>query len=224
MADTKISALTALAGAGIDAINDVLPIVDTSATTTKKSTVAQLAIGMAATQSDMDTGTNTSTLVNPSLNRISLGTEQATTSGTTKDFTGIPSGTRRITIMFVGVSTNGSSGLLVQLGDSGGIENSGYASSAVITNAPSSAQSTSGFILTVSNSASLLYSGQVTLSLEDSADFTWVESSCLSATAGDVCVSAGSKATSAELTQVRITTVNGTDAFDAGVINIQFER
>lgn len=48
MANTKISALTALTGAGVDSAADVLPIVDTSATTTKKITVAELLIGLAA--------------------------------------------------------------------------------------------------------------------------------------------------------------------------------
>jgi hypothetical protein len=41
MADTKVSALTALTGAGT-ATNDVLPIVDTSATTSKSITVAEV--------------------------------------------------------------------------------------------------------------------------------------------------------------------------------------
>lgn len=39
---TKISALTSLAGGSVDAANDVLAIVDTSASTTKKITVADL--------------------------------------------------------------------------------------------------------------------------------------------------------------------------------------
>lgn len=223
MADTKISALAALTGAGTDAAADVLPIVDTSATATKKIVVNQLAIAMAASQADVDAGTNTSTLINPFLNRISLGTEQSA-SGTAVTFTGIPSGTRRITIMLAGVSSNGSSNLLVQLGDSGGIENTGYSSSAVITNTPASAQSTAGLVLTVSNADAIVYHGMMTLSLEDSSDFTWVGGGTLVSLSGNVCIGGGSKALSAELTQVRVTTVNGTDAFDAGVINIQFER
>ncbi len=46
MADLKISALTALAGASVDSTADVLPIVDTSAVTTKKITAAELAIAL----------------------------------------------------------------------------------------------------------------------------------------------------------------------------------
>ena len=47
MADSKISALTALASADV-ASTDVLPIVDISATTTKKITIANLAASVAA--------------------------------------------------------------------------------------------------------------------------------------------------------------------------------
>lgn len=42
MADTKISALTALTGANVDPAADVLPIVDTSVTTNKKILVGEL--------------------------------------------------------------------------------------------------------------------------------------------------------------------------------------
>lgn len=47
MADLKISQLTALVAAGVDAAADVLPIVDTSAVETKKITVANLKTAVA---------------------------------------------------------------------------------------------------------------------------------------------------------------------------------
>lgn len=46
MADQKISALTALTGANVDTTADVLPIVDTSVTTTKKILVSELGIAI----------------------------------------------------------------------------------------------------------------------------------------------------------------------------------
>ena len=55
-----------------------------------------------------------------------LGTAQASTSGASIDFTSIPSWVKRITVMFSGVSTNGSSNWLVQLGTASGVENTGY--------------------------------------------------------------------------------------------------
>jgi hypothetical protein len=57
---------------------------------------------------------------------ITAGTAVASTSGTSIDFTSIPSWVKRITVMIAGVSTNGSSIIQIQLGDSGGVETSGY--------------------------------------------------------------------------------------------------
>ena len=54
-----------------------------------------------------------------------LGTSQ-TASGTQVDFTGIPTWAKKVTILFDGISLNGTAQLRVQLGDSGGIETSGY--------------------------------------------------------------------------------------------------
>lgn len=47
MADTKISALTALTGASVTTADDIIPIVDTSVTTTKKITVDELGLALA---------------------------------------------------------------------------------------------------------------------------------------------------------------------------------
>jgi hypothetical protein len=58
--------------------------------------------------------------------RIVLATAQASTSGTSIDFTGIPAGAKRITVMFSGVSLSGSASYLFQLGDAGGFETTGY--------------------------------------------------------------------------------------------------
>lgn len=49
MANTKISALAALTGANVDATADILPIVDTSATTTKGILVGEAGIAIAKT-------------------------------------------------------------------------------------------------------------------------------------------------------------------------------
>lgn len=162
---------------------------------------------------------------------ISLGftltAEQASTSGTSIDFTSIPSWVRRIVVQFVGVSTNGTNPLLIQIGDSGGIETSGYlGSGAVMANAAATAasNSTAGFIIQATNAAAVLH-GAITLTLEDSSDNTWVCAGSLARSdIAAVNVTAGSKATSATLDRVRITTVGATDTFDAGVISIQYSQ
>ena len=236
MADSKISALTSLAGGSVVTADDVLPIVDTSVTTTKKITVDDLKTAMgvqAATtsvsgmvellnQSEYDAGTDTSRVPTASLNKVSLLATQATTSGTTKDFT-IPAGVREISVLFVGVSTNSTSNLLIQIGDSGGIENSGYDSSANATGAAVDATSTAGFVITQLLSASDAVSGSITLRLVDSATFTWVSSGAVKqgAGSGSSSFSAGSKSLSAELTTVRVTSVSG-DTFDAGLVGCSY--
>jgi hypothetical protein len=153
-----------------------------------------------------------------------LGTEQATTSGTSINFTNIPSWVKRITVQLVGVSTSGTSNLLVQIGDSGGIEDTAYVSGAWQGGTgDTSATSTAGMIATAAVTAAGTMTGAVTLTLEDSSDNTWVATGALIRSDGAGQLSAGSKALSATLDKVRLTTVNGTDTFDAGSVNILYE-
>ena len=158
---------------------------------------------------------------------ITLATAQASTSGTSIDFTGIPVGTKKITINFVGVSTNGTSPLQIQLGDAGGFESAGYSGGVtglIAGGAISGTNMTAGFLVTNANLAASGYSGSVSLTLEKSSAFTWCETAIIADTVGTTTnVSGGSKSLSAELTQVRITTAGGADTFDAGEINITYE-
>ena len=172
----------------------------------------------------MPAGTGTVSVNGVSSNIVS-GTAQNSTSGTSIDFTGIPSWVKRITVMFSQVSTNGTSIPQIQLGDSGGFETTGYLSGgAFITTAAGVAATTatSGFII-YSNSAGASLSGSIVLSLLGSN--TWVaQGIILQATStANIAQNAGTKTLSDTLTQVRITTVNGTDTFDAGSINILYE-
>ena len=151
-----------------------------------------------------------------------LGTEVAATSGTSIDFTSIPSWVKRITIMFVGVSTSGTDALWVQVGDAGDIETTGYSS--VCDAAAGAGSSTSAFLVCNVVVAAGALHGKVTISLEDAANFTWVfVGQLINTSASTRFVSAGSKSLSAALDRVRITTVSGTDTFDAGAINILYE-
>ena len=141
------------------------------------------------------------------------------------DFTGIPSWVKRITVMFQGVSANGTSVIQIQIGDSGGVETTGYLGAAgYIQNASSTgcASFTSGFAITSAINATSVYHGSMIITLLGSN--AWVANGAFARS--DVAVQnfgQGSKALSDTLTQVRITTVNGTDTFDAGTINIMYE-
>ena len=170
--------------------------------------------------------TQTLVPVSNTLAPLVSGTAVASTSGTSIDFTGIPSWVKRITVMFSGVSTNGTSNLLIQSG-SGSIATSGYVSASVVVNAvagnsTTGITSTAGFIA-YSASASNSTSGFFTL--VNVSGNVWVSSNNLYLAAGNVfCESgAGTVTLGGTLDRVRITTANGTDTFDAGSINILYE-
>ncbi|MGH8908862.1 MAG: LamG-like jellyroll fold domain-containing protein [Egibacteraceae bacterium] len=156
---------------------------------------------------------------------LTLGTEQDTTSGTTIDFS-VPAGAKRVTINFAGVSTDAASTYMVQLGDAGGPETTGYDSKSI----PLLSAATPGTMTTLSNAlifgivtnAADLFSGTMTLILEDAANFTWSMTGIGMTDGSLLFVACGRKALSQELSQIRITT-NAGDTFDAGAINITYE-
>jgi len=152
---------------------------------------------------------------------ITSATAVASTSGTSIDFTGIPSWAKRITVMFNGVSVSGSSIVQVQLGDSGGVETTGYTASASYSGGD--ATSTTGFLATALGTATYAISGA--LIFTNLSGNIWVLNGVNAWTAGTSGASmcSGTKTLSDVLDRVRITTVNGTDAFDAGSINIMYE-
>ena len=165
---------------------------------------------------------------NIEISGLRLSSEQATTSGTSVDFTGIPSWVKRITVGIVGVSGNGTSIPMIQLGTAGGFETSGYSGNAFnITTAPavSDTAMSAGFLLAGLSAATVVIHGIATLILEDAANNTWAFSSVLGRS--DVSTSmqfaGGTKSLSAVLTQIRFTFVNGSDAFDAGAVNLLLE-
>ena len=162
-------------------------------------------------------------------NGIASGTVTASTSGTSIDFTSIPSWVKRITVMFSGVSTNGTSNLLVQIGDSGGIETTGYDTTAVSTVAvstvASAAQPGTGLQLTTGGvlAAGTVTTGIITITYFSSLNWVMSTNNAQKGSAVSTCTASTSKTLSDTLDRIRITTVNGTDTFDAGSINILYE-
>ena len=152
---------------------------------------------------------------------VSIETAQASTAGTAINFTGIPSGTKTITIIFDSVSVLGGSNIYIQIGDSGGIEATGY-DSASTTIGVGTVGATAAFVIRNTAGANH-FSGTYTLHLLKPSTFTWAGQGCFAeATTPLVTNSAGSKSLSAELDRVTITSV-GPDTFDNGTINIQYE-
>ena len=152
------------------------------------------------------------------------GTAVASTSGTSIDFTSIPSWVKRITVMFQGVSTNGTSTPQIQVG-AGSITTTGYNSCGTVISATAvvaTTNSTTGLILGAGGAAADIRHGSAILTLLGSN--TWTITGILGYSSGTVsCYFGGSIALGGTLDRVRITTINGTDTFDAGSINILYE-
>lgn len=157
--------------------------------------------------------------------KITLGTAQITTSGTSIEFTSIPSWARKITVMFSGVSTNSSSLLLIQIG-SGSYTNTGYVSSSGYATSTGAARFTSSFgyaQATMSNPSTI--SGTSTIYLLSGN--TYVNSGNLDNNGGGTTNFCGGTVTlGGTLDRLRIigsNTGNPVDTFDAGTINIIYE-
>ena len=157
-----------------------------------------------------------------SRNRMVLATAQNTTSGTNIDFTGIPSWVKRITVIFNGVSTNGSSVLLMQLG-SGSVSTTGYFSTATSTSGGGTVvtTSTTGLAVSGNNNSGFGQVGSVVITNVSST--TWIAFGSGLQSAAQTCTNGGSVTLSGALSQLRLTTVDGTDTFDAGSVNILYE-
>jgi hypothetical protein len=170
-------------------------------------------------------GTNTLTLLAATATNSvnTLATAVASTSGTSIDFTGLPSWVKRITLMFQGVSTNGTSNWLFQLG-SGSATTSGYLGTGYrATNAGSwiNIAFTTGFGVPFDTASAVVHGSIVFANITGN---NWVANGFLSrsdtTTTGGT---GGSISLAGVLDRVRITTVGGTDTFDAGTINILYE-
>jgi hypothetical protein len=191
-------------------------------TTSGSCTLQEQAIaGTSVLTLPVGTGTVVANNVNSA---IVSGTAVASTSGTSIDFTSIPSWVKRITVMFAGVSTSGTSVPLIQLG-AGSVTTSGYVSSSARlqdSTAVSVANSTAGFVIPLAN-ASNVFSGAIQFT--NVTGNTWVGQGvlCTALVSPFSMPISGLIALGGTLDRVRITTTGGTDTFDAGSINILYE-
>jgi hypothetical protein len=163
----------------------------------------------------------TSTLYGNAGTVITSGTAVASTSGTAIGFTGIPSWVKRITVMFSGVSTTGTSPIQVQIGSTT-YTTTGYVSTGSdVASTVATTTITTGYAIASSNAAAYAFSGN--LIINNVTSNTWVASGSFSQTTSRATFSGGTLALGGVLDRVQVTTVNGTDTFDAGSINIQYE-
>jgi len=169
--------------------------------------------------------TTATTLVPSTTNTsITLGTAVATTSGTSIDFTGIPAGVKRVTCMLKRVSINGVAQPQIRLGTSAGVVGTGYqGATTYLGGAPAGYAHSSGFSFSQGGAAEDI-NGSMTLLLLNPATNLWVMSMTAAWVSQIYSVVGGGNVTlPGGLDRIRLTTSNGTDAFDLGEFNISWE-
>jgi hypothetical protein len=177
------------------------------------------ASGSLTTSSSLTTGTGAI------YNGLQRSTAVASTSGTSIDFTSIPSWAKRITVMYQAVSTNGSSAKLVQIG-AGSVTTTGYTSQAIYSGSasasPVTTTATNGFVIGNTAAADSLTGMFILLNVTGN-DWTGTHTISVSGSSVGMQLGSGFITLSGALDRVRITTANGTDTYDAGTINIIYE-
>ena len=167
------------------------------------------------------TGTIAASSVTPSKlsQPLTSATQVNSTSGTAIEFTSIPSWVKKITVMLNGVSVSGTSLMLLQIGTTT-YSTSGYTSGAWTANSNNSS-STSGFLLQAISIAAAAYYGNLMVTTLGSN--IWIESHAIGSPNTFSSVGGGGITLGGTIDRIRLTTVNGTDTFDAGVINIMYQ-
>jgi hypothetical protein len=145
-------------------------------------------------------------------------------TGTSIEFTGIPSTAKQVTVFLDNVSTSGSSPIQIQLGTSLGYTISGYKSN--VTCGASTTSITSGIILLYTSDSTYFCTSTIDINLFSGFKYITSGTSNLVNSIGGQFVNTGSNGGIVTLDNVldriRITTVTGGDTFDSGTINIRW--
>jgi len=145
-----------------------------------------------------------------------------TATGSSVEFTGIPSWVKRITVMFYDLSTTSTNAPRVQLGTSGSYETSGYSNGATsVSGSPvfSGGTNLDGFLLAGQVAVGTELSG--TLVLVNITGNVWVATLNGSNEASFALSGGGFKSLGGVLTRLQLIPSLGT--FDLGSINILYE-
>ena len=152
---------------------------------------------------------------------VTLGTEVAHGGGATRTLTDIPSGVKKVTVMIEQLSTSGTSNIILRIGPSGGVVTSGYDCDAG-SFSNNYANQTDGFALVRTTVAASLYNGVYHLHLFNASANQWCFSGGCS-TNNDAHGTWGHVSLSGALNKISITTTGGSNVFDSGAVNIQFQ-
>jgi len=218
----------AITGGTITGLSSALPVASggTGVTTSTGSGANVLASGASLASPTL----NSPTLNSPTFGgtpgsslifKMSAGGVSASGS-TSVDFTSMPSWINIITVTFRNISTVSNDNILVQLGTSSGVTTSGYVSTSIDFDGSGAVttSSTSGFVFKV-NPGSNIINGTMIIAYTGSN--AWVNNHTASINTNIMSVGGGTIALGGTLDRVRITTVSGTDAFDAGTLNVLYQ-
>lgn len=150
----------------------------------------------------------------------------ATTSGTNIDVNSFPAGVNRVTLALDGVSTNGTSRVMLQLADSGGLETNLYIGAVAEMNASSQnfATSNNGAILPGTTAGTKRY-GHIVVMRQHPTNYTYIITGNIYAedgASGFMGMTTCQKDIDGDIVSIRLTTENGTDTFDAGSVTTFF--
>jgi hypothetical protein len=228
LASTVISGATAETAPAVD---DLLLLSDTSASTVDKITLENMLKVVNALTEDTNPDLNADYLLSYDASAAAVkkvlmgrsnmyvGTAQVTTSGTSIGVTGVPSWINNILIPLAGVSTNGTDAYLLQIGDAGGYETTGYTATsinAVGSGSTASLSSTAGFIIRSADAGNTA-SGHILLTRVSGN--TWISNHNVKLATTYGATGGGDKTLSDALDRFRLTTTGGANTFDAGALN-----
>ena len=165
---------------------------------------------------------NGTTWTSATINKLTSDTAKASTSGTSIDFTSIPSWVKRITVILSNVALSGTDNYLIRIGTGGSATTTGYVSnSTYIDGAPNSVQVTTGFNINMNSLSAQAIAGIVTIT--NISGNNWVSSGCVSnLSATRNILNSGYVSLAGVLDNLSITRT-GTNTFTTGSINIMYE-
>ncbi len=157
-----------------------------------------------------------------STSNIRLQTAIAAAAQTAIDFTGIPSWINRVTVTGRGVSTNGTSALILRIGD-GAVVITGYLGAVSVTSGATvaSAAETTGCLLTGTIAATTVF--RFTATITRQTGNSWVIGGTGAFNAAGASFYGSDITLTGNLDRVRLTTLGGADTFDAGSVSISWE-
>lgn len=154
----------------------------------------------------------------------SLGGEILASGQTEMDYFLIPEGVRQVVVMFNGLSTNGTSPIIVQIGSNIGLVTSGYFSglSRMESSSINTTTVSSGIAgINIAAASDAVY-GSIILNAADVLQSEWMAQGAGYYRTNGGWSTGGFGLSGNPLARVRVTTVGGTNTFDAGEIALSW--